>query len=90
MFRLEPHGPGRTTIVVDWLFDAEAMTAPGFDPGDAVEILDLTNRQDWDACERCQLGMASPAYQAVLVPSEHLITGFHDYLRARVGAALLT
>ena len=88
VFRLAPHGPGHTTVDVDWLFDARAIADPGFYPDDAVAILDVTNRQDWDACERCQLGMASPAYQAVLVPSEHLITGFHDYVRDRLGDQL--
>jgi glycine betaine catabolism A len=86
LFRLEPHGPARTTVVVDWLFEPAAVTAEGFDPDDAVGLLDVTNRQDWDACERCQLGMASPAYDAVLVPSEHLVTGFHDWVRDRLAA----
>jgi glycine betaine catabolism A len=84
VFRLEPHGPGRTTVLVDWLFDPAVVAEPGFDPDDAVRILDITNRQDWDACERCQQGMASPGYDAVLVPSEHLITGFHQYVRDRL------
>jgi glycine betaine catabolism A len=88
VFRLQPHGPGHTTVLVDWLFDADAVADPSFDADDAVQLLDVTNRQDWDACERCQLGMASPAYQAVLVPSEHLITGFHQYVRDRLGGLL--
>jgi len=49
-----------------------------------VEILDRTNRQDWDACERCQLGTASSAYSAVLVPAEQVILEFHDWVRSKL------
>jgi Rieske 2Fe-2S family protein len=81
VFRLEPTAPDRTVVVVDWLFDPDAMSAPGFDPDDAVELLDLTNRQDFDACRRAQLGMASTVYRGVLVPAEHVVLPFHDEVR---------
>jgi hypothetical protein len=44
------------------------MAADGFDATDSVALLDLTNRQDFEACERCQLGIRSSAYAAVLAP----------------------
>lgn len=87
VFRLEPQAPERTRVLVDWLFDADVMAADGFDPSDAVDMLDLVNRQDFDACERCQQGMRSRRFEGVLVPAEHLITGFHDYLRAAMDAS---
>jgi Rieske 2Fe-2S family protein len=59
---LWPIDAGRTRITCSWLFDAEAAAAPGFDPSDAVEFWDLTNRQDWEMCERTQLGTRSRAY----------------------------
>jgi Rieske 2Fe-2S family protein len=39
------------------------------------------------ACERCQPGMSSRAYAkgGVLVPSEHHIGDFHDWVRNRLG-----
>ncbi|WP_232668791.1 aromatic ring-hydroxylating oxygenase subunit alpha [Pseudonocardia sp. TRM90224] len=80
-FRLVPTSAGHTRVVVDWLFDRDAMAAADFDPGDAVAILDITNRQDFEACERCQLGMRSSAFEGVLVPAEHVIGAFHDYYR---------
>jgi Rieske 2Fe-2S family protein len=45
----------------------------------SVELFDQVNRQDFDACERTQLGMSSRAYRhgGVLVPSEHHIADFH-------------
>ena len=48
---LWPQGVGRTRIVCEWYFDPETMAAPGFDPSDAVEFWDMTNRQD-RACPR--------------------------------------
>ncbi len=49
-------------IVCDWLFDPATMALPAFDPSDAVDFWDLTNRQDWEVCERQQVGTASRAY----------------------------
>jgi phenylpropionate dioxygenase-like ring-hydroxylating dioxygenase large terminal subunit len=50
---------------------------------------DRVNAQDFAACERCQPAMASRAYArgGVLVPSEHHIGAFHDWLTARLGTA---
>ena len=36
----------------------------GFDPSYAVDFWDLTNRQDWAACESVQRGMTAPALRA--------------------------
>ncbi|MCC6313889.1 MAG: hypothetical protein IT337_07730, partial [Thermomicrobiales bacterium] len=33
-----------------------------FDPSDAIEFWDLTNRQDWSVCELQQRGTKSRAY----------------------------
>lgn len=60
--RLWPEGPERTRVVCEWLFRAEAMAEVGFDPSDAVEFWDLTNRQDWQLCERTHRGVRSRGY----------------------------
>ncbi len=52
----------RSRVVCDWLFDPRTMTQPGFDPSDAIDFWDLTNRQDWAVCERQQEGTRSRAY----------------------------
>ncbi len=54
----------------------------------SVELFDRVNRQDFDACERCQPAMSSRAYAGggVLVPSEHHITEFHDWVSRKVNA----
>jgi Rieske 2Fe-2S family protein len=49
-------------VVCEWLFEPATMARPDFDPSDAVDFWDLTNRQDWAVCERQQTGTASRAY----------------------------
>jgi Rieske 2Fe-2S family protein len=60
--RLEPLGPDRTRIECEWLFPPEVATE-GFDPSYAVDFWDITNREDWGACESVQRGTASRAYR---------------------------
>jgi Rieske 2Fe-2S family protein len=59
--RLVPRAPGRTWVECSWFVlppaDGDAPRAEG-----AVEFWDLTNRQDWAACESVQRGLASPHF----------------------------
>ncbi|WP_432972587.1 aromatic ring-hydroxylating oxygenase subunit alpha [Dactylosporangium sp. CA-233914] len=55
--RLTPLAPGRTEIECSWLFPA-GVTETAY----AVGFWDLTNRQDWAACESVQRGLTSPHY----------------------------
>jgi Rieske 2Fe-2S family protein len=83
--RIVPVAEDRTTMVCDWLFTPEALAGePNIDP--SVELFDRVNRQDFEACERCQLGATSRAYAhgGVLVPSEHHIEQFYEAVRAAV------
>jgi Rieske 2Fe-2S family protein len=78
-----PLAPDRTEVVCDWLFAPEALVgAPDIDP--TVALFDVVNQQDFEACERCQLGAGSRIYahDNVLVPAEHHLTRLHDELRA--------
>lgn len=61
--RLEPLEPGRTAIECQWLFPPEAVERDGFDPSYAVEFWDITNRQDWAACEGVQRGAGGRGYR---------------------------
>jgi glycine betaine catabolism A len=61
--RLEPLAPDRTRIECEWLFPPEVAQREGFDPGYAVEFWDITNRQDWRACESVQRGVSSRGYR---------------------------
>jgi Rieske 2Fe-2S family protein len=58
--RLVPLAADRTRIECTWWFAPEAVAAPGFDPRYATEFWDITNRQDWQACESVQRGLSSP------------------------------
>ena len=60
---LWPQSPARTLIRCDWFFHPEAFGRPDFQPADAVEFWDVTNKQDWHVCELSQQGIASRAYR---------------------------
>jgi Rieske 2Fe-2S family protein len=49
-------------VICEWLFEPSTMSRADFDPSDAVDFWDLTNRQDWAVCERQQEGTRSRAY----------------------------
>ena len=61
--QLWPQSPDRTLILCDWFFHPDAFRHPTFNPDDAIEFWDTTNRQDWHVCELSQQGIASRAYR---------------------------
>ena len=70
--RLTPLEPGRTRIECSWFFPD-----PDVDPAYAVDFWDLTNRQDWAACESVQRGLQSPHYRpGPLAPNEDAVHQF--------------
>lgn len=75
--RLEPLAPDATRITCEWL--AEPGTTAG-DLGPAVELWDVTNRQDWEACASVQRGASSPWFvPGPLAPREdavHRVVGW--------------
>ena len=75
---LTPLSAGRTRIRCSWAFPRPVAEAEGFDPSYAVDFWDLTNRQDWAACESVQRGMSTPGYRpGPLAPAED---GVHDFV----------
>jgi Rieske 2Fe-2S family protein len=75
--RLLPLAVDRTMIECTWAFPPEALDRPGFDPGYAVEFWDITNRQDFNACESVQRGLSSEhAMPGPLAPSEDGVYNF--------------
>jgi Rieske 2Fe-2S family protein len=74
---LVPVAADRTRVECTWAFAPEAVSRRGFDPGYAVEFWDITNRQDWSACESVQRGLASPqASPGPLAPDEDAVYSF--------------
>jgi Rieske 2Fe-2S family protein len=61
--RLVPLAPDRTWIECAWYFPEEAFAKEGFSTDYASEFWDVTNREDWSACESVQRGMGSPGHR---------------------------
>jgi Rieske 2Fe-2S family protein len=61
--RLTPLSPGQTFIECSWLFPPEAYETDGFDPAYAVDFWDITNREDWTACESVMRGVNNRGYR---------------------------
>jgi glycine betaine catabolism A len=81
--QLWPQSPDRTLIVCDWLFHPEAFRRNDFNPADAIEFWDVTNKQDWHVCELSQQGIGSRAYEPGPYSSRESIPAAWDreYLR---------
>ena len=83
----------RTHVECAWAFPKEAAAKPDFDPSYAVDFWDLTNRQDWAACESVQRGLSSPQWRpGPLAPEEDgvyqfVTPGGHAYAGAAGPAA---
>ncbi|MGI8575477.1 MAG: aromatic ring-hydroxylating oxygenase subunit alpha [Egibacteraceae bacterium] len=60
---LRPVAPDRTAVTCSWLFPPEALDRDRFDPSYAVDFWDVTNRQDWAACEGVQRGVVAVGYR---------------------------
>jgi Rieske 2Fe-2S family protein len=61
--RIEPLAAGESAVECQWLFRPEAVGRDDFDPAYAVDFWDITNRQDWNACEGVQRGVGSRGYR---------------------------
>lgn len=84
--RMFPLAADRTLVICDWLFAPE-VAADSDGVSSSVELFHRVNAQDFEACERTQPAMSSRAYRAggVLVPAEHHISEFHEWVVGRVG-----
>ncbi len=62
-YMLTPVAADLTIVESEWMFHAANEGDPTFNPTDAISFWDVTNRQDWDICERSQLGISSRKYE---------------------------
>lgn len=81
---LTPLAPDRTRIVCEWHFAPEDAARDDFDPAFAVDFWDVTNRQDWLACESVQRGLSSP--YAVPGPLSREEDGVYQFVTMVAGA----
>ncbi|MET9125730.1 aromatic ring-hydroxylating oxygenase subunit alpha [Streptomyces sp. NPDC004528] len=86
LHRMFPLAADRTVVECDWLYAPEVVES-GADVSRSVELFHRVNEQDFEACERTQPAMASRAYRngGVLVPTEHHIGIFHEWLIRQLG-----
>ncbi|MEX0753938.1 MAG: aromatic ring-hydroxylating dioxygenase subunit alpha [Actinomycetota bacterium] len=61
--RLDPVSPGKTAIECAWLWAPESKERPDFDTSYASEFWDVTNKEDFDACESVFRGLSSEGYR---------------------------
>jgi glycine betaine catabolism A len=62
-YLLTPVAADLTIVETEWMFNPANEGDPKFNPGDAIDFWDITNRQDWDICERSQAGVSSRRYE---------------------------
>jgi len=62
-FTMWPKAVDQTEIVCEWHFHPDEIRKPGFNPQDAVEFWDITNKQDWHLSDMAQQGISSKGYQ---------------------------
>ena len=89
--RLVPLAPDRTWVECSWLVAADPDgTVPAATA--AVEFWDITNRQDWNACESVQRGLASPHFvPGPFAPNEDAVAQLVELVgRAYVDGRLTT
>jgi len=83
-----PRGPRESLVICEWHFDAAEMARPGFSGQDAVDFWDMTNRQDWRACELSQLGVESSAYApGPYSLQEDFLYNFDTFVRRKLEGA---
>ena len=84
---VKPLAADRTEVVCAFLFDPRTIAQPDFDPSDAVDFWDLTNRQDWHVNQLTQLGLRSRAYSpGPYSNAEGLLHAFDSYYLHVMGA----
>ncbi|MEX2275211.1 MAG: aromatic ring-hydroxylating dioxygenase subunit alpha [Actinomycetota bacterium] len=61
--RLDPISPGKTAIECAWLWAPESKERADFDTNYASEFWDVTNNEDFQACESVFRGLTSEGYR---------------------------
>jgi Rieske 2Fe-2S family protein len=76
LHRMVPLAPDRTWVECSWLVLPGSSDAAG-----AVDFWDITNRQDWAACESVQRGLSSPHFRpGPFAPNEDAVAQFVEMI----------
>ena len=83
-----PVAADRTLVESEWLFSRDNLEGPEFNPRDAIDFWDVTNRQDWDIVAQSQLGISSRRYApGPYSPRESIPAAWdREYLRLMTSA----
>jgi Rieske 2Fe-2S family protein len=85
--RILPRGPERVELTVDWLLAPGVAEAHPQELERLYALGRLVVAQDGRVCEVNQRGLKSRRHrEGVLMPQEHGVKEFHDWLRARLSA----
>ena len=83
---LWPRSCDRTEIWCEWHFHPREFENPAFDPADAIDFWDDTNREDWRVSELSQLGISSRGYRpGPYSPREGLLWELDRIIVERLG-----
>jgi Rieske 2Fe-2S family protein len=84
---LLPTAPDCTLVHCEWLMTPAALAEPDASRDDVIDFWDLTNRQDWQLCERAQQGVVSRGYrQGPYQTSEDCVHMFDRWYADRMAA----
>jgi len=84
--RILPRGPESIELTVDWLLPRGVAARHPLELESMIAMGQLLIAQDGRVCELNQQGLRSRRHrQGVLMPQEHALLEFHDWLRTRLG-----
>lgn len=82
---VKPVAVNKTEVTCLWLFPQSVQQQDGFSAGGAKEFWDVTNRQDWEMCERSQLGIESRGFEpGPYSELESLLPEFDAYYMSQI------
>ena len=82
-----PMGPEQIALTVDWLLPPGVAEKHPEELERMFELGRLVVEQDGRVCEINQQGLRSRRHRAgVLMPQEHALAEFHDWLKSRLSA----
>lgn len=73
-----PDGVDRCRIECFWLFAEDTIKSDAFELTDAIHFWDMTNQQDWEICERSQLGIQSKKYAPAPYSGQESLLAAYD------------
>ncbi len=84
--RTWPVSPSHSTVECEFYFDPTTMAREDFDPSDAFDIWDATNKQDWGVCELAQKGTGSRRWHGGRYSAqESLVYDFDTFVQEQLG-----